>query len=197
MGHIVTNLVDRSHFVEDMQSVLDTLIPKECEVKTLKDKHYTMRINPYRTLDNVIEGLVITFVDITDRIKSQEALKKSNEEKRLAVIVEDSKDAIVVHDLKGRILAWNPAAVKIYGWTEEEALQLNMIDRIPQQNRTEELIELDQLTKSEILKTHQTKRINKAGEEVPVWITATALHNERGQIYGISSIEGYAISKRL
>ncbi len=64
LGHIVTNLVDRSHFVEDMQSVLDTLIPKECEVKTLKDKHYTMRINPYRTLDNVIEGLVITFVDI-------------------------------------------------------------------------------------------------------------------------------------
>ena len=46
--------------------MLDTLIPKEVEVQTTEGKWFTMRIQPYRTLDNVIEGAVITFVDITE-----------------------------------------------------------------------------------------------------------------------------------
>lgn len=64
VGHIVSNLVGYDRLVEDAQDVLNTLIPKETEVKTLKDDWYIMRIMPYRTIDNVIEGVVITFVRI-------------------------------------------------------------------------------------------------------------------------------------
>ena len=62
-----------SSLVADVQSVLATLIPKELEVQTAEGKWYTMRILPYRTLDNVIEGAVLTFVDITEMKKSHGA----------------------------------------------------------------------------------------------------------------------------
>ena len=77
VGHIVSNLVGYDRLVADVQAVLDTLIPKEVEVQTAEGKWYTMRIQPYRTLDNVIEGAVITFFDITEIKRTEEALRRS------------------------------------------------------------------------------------------------------------------------
>lgn len=79
VGHIVSNLVGYNSLVEDVQAVLDTLIPKDVDVQTQDGKYYTMRILPYRTLDNVIEGAVITFVDITETVRTREALREANE----------------------------------------------------------------------------------------------------------------------
>ncbi len=126
VGHIVSNLVGYDRLVTDTQSVLNTLIPKEVEVRTTGGKCFTMRIQPYRTLDNVIEGAVISFVDITEMKQTKEALRKANEMLRLAVVVRDAHDAITVQDMDGRILAWNPAAVRMYGWSEAEALMMNV-----------------------------------------------------------------------
>ena len=137
VGHIVSNLVGYDRLVADAQAVLDTLIPKEVEVQTTEGKWYTMRIQPYRTLDNVIEGAVITFVDITEMKQAREALRKANDLLRLAVVVRDAHDAITVQDLDGRILAWNPGAVRMYGWSEAEALAMNVRDRIPEELREE------------------------------------------------------------
>ena len=79
VGHIVSNLVGYDRLVADAQAVLDTLIPKEVDVQTTEGMWYTMRIQPYRTLDNVIEGAVLTFADITSARKTQEALRESEE----------------------------------------------------------------------------------------------------------------------
>jgi two-component system CheB/CheR fusion protein len=65
LDHVVSNLVGYDHLVADVHTVLDTLVPKENEVQTTEGKWYTLRIQLYRTLDNVIEGAVITFVDIS------------------------------------------------------------------------------------------------------------------------------------
>ena len=75
VGHTVTNLVGYENLVADTRAVLDTLVPKEVEVQTLDGRWYTMHIRPYRTLENVIEGAVITFVDITEARKSRETLR--------------------------------------------------------------------------------------------------------------------------
>ncbi|MBF0230459.1 MAG: PAS domain-containing protein [Desulfamplus sp.] len=64
VGHVVSNLVGYDRLVPDIQSVLDTLIPKEVEVETTEGGRYIMRILPYRTLENVIEGAVITFTGV-------------------------------------------------------------------------------------------------------------------------------------
>ncbi len=80
VGHIVSNLIGYDRLIKDVQTVLDTLVPQEMDVQTAEDKWYTMRILPYRTLDNIIEGAVLTFVDITQEKKNQEALKTAQEE---------------------------------------------------------------------------------------------------------------------
>src|ERR1041384_7568456 len=56
LGHIVANLMGYDRLVADVQSVLDTLAPKELEVRTSTGAWYLLRIRPYRTSENVIEG---------------------------------------------------------------------------------------------------------------------------------------------
>jgi two-component system CheB/CheR fusion protein len=187
--HIVSNLIGYNNLQVDIKSVLDTLIPKEVEVKTISDQWYTMHIQPYRTLDNVIEGAVITFVDITDMKNTRESLRKANELVRLAVVVRDSHDAITVQDMTGRIIAWNPGAVRMYGWSEEEALLMNTHDRIPNSQYKEEINVISQLANSQVLEPYKTKRIAKDGTIYDVMLISTALIDENGKMYAISTTE--------
>ena len=99
LSHMVSNLVGYERLPEDTRTVLDTLIPKEIEVQAKEGSWYILRIRPYRTLSNVIEGLVLTFVDITGPRRAQEALHKANDLLRLAVAGRDSGDAQAVQAL--------------------------------------------------------------------------------------------------
>ncbi len=189
VAHLVSNLVDYPSLVADTQAVLDTLIAKELDVLTTAGHWYSMRINPYRTLDNVIEGAVISFVDITETVHIRDALRKANNLLRLAVVVRDAHDAIAVQDLEGRILAWNPGAVRIYGWSEGEALSMNARERIPPDLRKDALSTILQLGRAKIMAPYHTQRITKDGARVDVCLTATALLNETGEMYAIATTE--------
>ena len=189
VAHTVTNLVAYDGLVADAQGVLDTLVPREVDVQTTGDAWYTMRIQPYRTHDNVIEGAVMTFVDITEMVRTRDALRKANEQLRLAVVVRDAHDAITVQDLEGRILAWNPGAVRMYGWSEAEALAMNVRDRIPLELREKELVKVHQLSQEEVLEPYRTRRIAKDGAVVEVSMTSTALVHETGHMYAIATTE--------
>ena len=196
VGHIVSNLVDYDRLVADTQAVLDTLVPKEIEVQARDGRWYILRIRPYRTLDNVIEGAVITFVDITDSKRAQEMLHAANDLLRLAVVVRDADDAITVQDLDGHILAWNPAAVRMYGWSEAEALTMNVRDLIPESLRQDALTKIDQLRQAEILEPYRTQRRAKDGSAVEISMISTALTNETGLMYAIATTERMTESKR-
>ena len=189
VDHIVSNLVGYHRLAADTHAVLDTLIPREVEVQTTQGRWFTLRIQAYRTLENVIEGAVLTFVDVTEMVKTREALRKANEFLRLAVVVRDANDAITVQDLEGQIIAWNPAAVRMYGWSEAEALAMNVRDRIPQRQQVEALARVLQLSRAEILESLQTQRIAKDGAVVNVSVISTALVNEAGEIYAIATTE--------
>jgi two-component system CheB/CheR fusion protein len=189
VAHIVSNLVGYDNLVADTQAVLSTLILKEITVQTKSGHWYTMRIQPYRTLENVIEGAVISFIDITETVRTRDALHKANELLRLAVVVRDAHDAITMQDLKGRTLAWNPAATRIYGWSETEALLMNVRDRIPNAALAREVAAMTQLSQAQILAPYLTERIDKQGVVIPVTITSTALLNDAGEIYAIATTE--------
>jgi two-component system CheB/CheR fusion protein len=189
VGHVVSNLVGYDRLVADVQTVLDTLVRKELEMQTTNGKWYMLRIQPYRTLDNVIEGAVLTFVDITEMKQTQEALRKANELQRLAVVVRDARDAVTLQDLEGRILAWNAGAARLYGWTEAEALVMNVRDRIPEGLREAALAQIRQLSHAEILEPYLTQRITKDGTVLEISMTSTALVNEAGQMYAIATTE--------
>ncbi|MFA6016063.1 MAG: chemotaxis protein CheB [Gallionellaceae bacterium] len=189
VSHIASNLVSYDRLEVDTQAVLDTLVPKELEVQIKQGKWYLMRIQPYRTLDNIIEGAVISFVDITEIVQAREALQKVNEIKRLSVLMRDASDAIIVQDLSGKTTAWNPYATQVYGWSEAEALNMNLLERIPTDRRKGELATLQALIQANTLQPHQTQRLNKDGKVLDICLTATALLDENGQIYAIATLE--------
>ncbi|SLM31643.1 CheR methyltransferase, SAM binding domain protein [Desulfamplus magnetovallimortis] len=75
LKHVVNNLkYDR--MIQDVKDVLDKLIPKEVEVKTINDQWFKMRIMPYRTTDNRIEGAVLTFFDINEQKRMLKEIQK-------------------------------------------------------------------------------------------------------------------------
>ncbi len=189
VGHIVSNLVDYDNMVADTQAVLDTLIPKKLDLQTKAGKWYTMSIQPYRTLENVIEGAVINFFDITEAKEAQVALRKANDQHRLAIVLSDAYDAITAQDLDGRILAWNPAAEKMFGWSESEALQMNVRELIPEERWEQELSRIQQLSRAETLEPYHTQRVTKDGTVLDIYMTSTAVLDGAGKIYAITTTE--------
>src|SRR5262249_42274409 len=61
--------------IQDARKVLSDLAPIRCEIRSRNNQWYDMRMRPYRTVDNKIDGIVITFVDITERRHMEEALR--------------------------------------------------------------------------------------------------------------------------
>ena len=189
VGQIVSNLIGYDRLMEDVQRVLDTLVPSEIEVQNREGRWFVLRIRPYRTLENVIEGAVITFFDVTDLHQGREALREAQTLRRLAAIMTDSRDAIVVQDLQGRILSWNPAATRLYGWSEAEALAMNIRQMIPQAGQDEALSVLQKLARAEVLEPYRMERLAKDGSIVRVLVTATALIDESQQVYAVATTE--------
>ena len=189
VAHIVSNLVGYDQLLTDASVVLDTLTPKETQVQTLAGRWFTLRMRPYRTLENVIEGVVITFEDITEIKRVESELRSAHELVRLAVVVRDAHDAITVQNLEGRTLAWNPGAVRMYGWSEAQALEMNIHDRVPPNRQEDSMAKLLQLSRSEILEPYAAQRLAQSGAVLNVWITSTALMNAAGHMYAIATTE--------
>ena len=187
VGHIASNLAGYDRLVPDVQEVLDSLVPKEIEVQTHTGAWFLLGIRPYRTLENVIEGAVVTFVDITQMKKAQVELRETL--RRMAVVVRDSRDAITVQDLGGRILAWNPEAERMYGWSEQQALKMAIFDMIPADRRAEALESVKRLSHAGALAPFRMQRLAKDGRIVEVWVSATPLVNEAGKVYAIATTE--------
>ena len=83
IGRPITELVNNLNYSsldELSHQVLNTLIPKETEVTSTENKWYRIRIMPYRTLDDRIDGLVLTFTDITKSKKLELELKNAYDE---------------------------------------------------------------------------------------------------------------------
>ena len=189
VAHLVCNLAGYDQLVADAQSVLDTLEPKHVDVMTRTGAWYAMQIQPYRTVENTIEGVVVTFVEISETVKIREGLRRANDLLRLAVVVRDSRDALTVHELSGRMLAWNPGAVALYGWSEAEALSLNLRDRIPPSEREAESRRIARLCAGELLEPYTSYRLNKSGDSLEVTITSSPLRESAGKISAIASTE--------
>ena len=79
VAHLVPNLVGYDCLVADVQAVLNTLAPTEREVQTTPGKWFLLRILPYRTTENAIEGAVLSFVDITGRKRMEDVVRRSEQ----------------------------------------------------------------------------------------------------------------------
>jgi PAS domain S-box-containing protein len=109
--------------------------------------------------------------------------------RRLATVVRDSNDAITIQDFDGRITAWNRGAERMYGYSEEEALLLN-IERLTAPGKVAEQADFTRrLVAGEIVTSFETQRLTKDGRVLDVWMTVTKLLDDEGRPVGIASTE--------
>lgn len=114
---------------------------------------------------------------------------KEAELKRLAVVVRDSNDAITLQDMNGNITAWNRGAERMYGYTEGEALCMNISQLVPleQQSLTKHLWE--RIKKGKKSDSFETRRLTKDGRVLEIWFTATPIVDSGGIVKAVATTE--------
>lgn len=167
----------------DAHKVLERLTPIDKHVWTEQGQHYLRRILPYRTMDNQIEGVVVSFVDITPQVVADMELK------RAAELLKDSSVAILIKDLKGKITAWSHGAERMYGYTEAEALKMNALNLIPRPLRRKAQSITTQIARGRDIETIETQRVTKDGQLLDIALTAAPLTDRRGKVIGIIATE--------
>ena len=100
----ITNKLEYANLLDDAKTVLDKLTLVEREVTTSDKRYYMMRLLPYRTADDRINGVVITFFDITRRKESEEALRQSEEKYRIQLEKEVEERTVELRESKERYL---------------------------------------------------------------------------------------------
>ncbi|MGH6648251.1 CheR family methyltransferase [Aquabacterium sp.] len=124
MGRPLLDINHRLNYqdlVDDAAEVVRSLLAKEREVSSNDGRWYMVRLLPYRTNEDRIDGAVLTFIDITSRREAEERLRLG--EQRMQLVAESTRDhAIITTDVAGRIKTWNTGAERLFGYQEEQAI---------------------------------------------------------------------------
>lgn len=103
-----TGMINFPELLVDVEKVLDKLAPVERELfDPERQFHYLVRVLPYRTMEDVIDGVVVTFIDITDRKRMEEQTF------HLASFPRLNPNPVMEIDLDGTIVYFNPAVREI------------------------------------------------------------------------------------
>jgi two-component system, chemotaxis family, CheB/CheR fusion protein len=123
LSDITTHLAYPDLF-KDLQQVVDELRTCDRECQT-RDGHWVqVRLRPYRTMDDRIEGVVVTLQDITARRIAQEQVAKSEE--RLRLLIERATEyAIFTMDDHGVIDSWNAGAQRMFQYQPNEVIGMS------------------------------------------------------------------------
>jgi len=170
-------------FQQDVERALRTLSPQEKQVQTSDGCWWNLRITLYRTLADRIEGVVLTFTDVT---RSRQADEQA---RWLAAVLLDSNDAVIVHDFDGKISAWNHGAEQMFGYSQAEALKMNAQQMIPEEWLAKVRAYWERLRQGERVDSWEAQRRTKAGRILDIWATATVLKDESGRPVSIAKTE--------
>ena len=97
------------------------------------------------------------------------------ENQRLALIAQQTADAMIIHDLNGNISFWNPAAQRIFGYTSKEIIGKSANLLSPRELASDLAHTLEVITAGQSIDNHITQRISKSGQVIDVSISAAPL----------------------
>jgi PAS domain S-box-containing protein len=174
------------------QLLIRDLKPHEAEFEIEKlDGFFIVKVTPILDGQGDLIGSLHVIQDITER------KRLGNLRSRLASIVEYSEDPIIGEDLNGTITSWNPAAEKMYGYSEEEMIGKSISQIIPQDQTDDLTYILDKIKKGEYIKHYETIRQRKDGKIIDVALTISPLFSS-DKIVGASIIaRDITLRKRL
>jgi two-component system CheB/CheR fusion protein len=177
--HIVHNLLHYETLIRDAQEVLHTLGSKEAEVQTTSGNWYSMRILPYRTVHNVIEGIVVTFVDINDRKQAMTKLEESEERYRsigelIAGIWNCSPD--------GRLTYMSKRFLSRMGMTEEDVQEFRWIQQMKLEGAEKLLSDWENCIVKDRVWSHRYSIQDKSGKKRDLLARAAPVKGEDGHV---------------
>ena len=123
VGRPLSDIVSELHYPElcdDAQEVLRTLVFSEKQIAARGQRWFGVRIMPYRTLENRIDGVVMTFTEITAAKQQEARLRQS--ETLLRALVRAEPSILVWLSPEGLILEFNPVAERLLGRRRKEVL---------------------------------------------------------------------------
>jgi len=127
-------------------------------------------------------GVTFTALDITVRKQAEEALQES--EGKYRTVLEANPDAVVVYDIKGNVIYFNPAFTRIFGWTLEERIGNKMDIFVPEEAWRETKMMIKKVLAGERFSGIETHRYNQKGEIIPVSISGAIYKDQNGKPSG-------------
>jgi two-component system CheB/CheR fusion protein len=120
----ITHRLAYPELIQDIERVFETLQPVEREVwsRSSDDSQcYIARLLPYRTAENRIKGIVLSFINISKRKAVEENLRAS--EQRMRLIAACTRDyAIITMDMDGIVTSWNSGGQRLFGYSEADVI---------------------------------------------------------------------------
>lgn len=179
VGRPITDLVSDLVYpdlVDDAIEVLKTLVFIKKQIPTKDQRWYSIRIMPYRTFEDRIDGLVITFFNITD-LKQMEAKLHENEQMH-RLILNSSSDVIIKLSSDWKIAEFNPEAEKFFGKPYKEVINRNFIQlMVPETLQKKAEKDLHKMLKDKVETRYKTEVVAANGKQTDVDWSVSILHN--------------------
>lgn len=115
--------------------------------------------------------------------------KAQENQEKLVAILYDSNDAIIIQNLKGKILLWNKGAEEIYGYKEKQAVGMNILKIIPKSKVKEAADFVKKLSQGKFVKSFETERITKDGKIVEIVLTSSVIKAGKEKLISIITTE--------
>ena len=161
----------------DALEVLRTLVYIQKQIPTKDGRWFSIRIMPYRTFDDRIDGLVITFVNNSDMKHLEGELLETEQMHRL--ILNSSSDVIIRLSTEWKVLEFNPEAEKFFGKKHKAVINQNYISLfVPEKKQIKAEHDLNEILQQGVNSSYKMQ-VHAAGVEMPVveWSVHVLLNN--------------------
>ena len=129
-----------------------------------------------------VTGVALIYRDISERKRAEV------ERGQLAAIVENSDDAIASRDLERRILTWNAAAERLFGYSAAEVIGRNISLIIPPDQEAQAALNCALLASGQTISAYDAVRLTKDGRRIDVSVTQSPIKDAGGKMIGVSLI---------
>jgi len=120
--------------------------------------------------------------NITDRRQTEEALRESEEKYR--TVLDGNPDPVIAYDIEGKVMYFNSAFVRVFGWTLDDRLGRKMDFFVPEEAWPETRMMIDKVLAGERFSNVETRRYTKEGEIIPVSISGAVYMGQDGNPLG-------------
>lgn len=132
--------------------------------------------------------LIVQHRNITSRkIEREEVEAAFVQSNAMTALIATTNDAVISYDLEGRIVTWNPAAQKLYGYSRDEAIGQPLEILYPE-NWPKRVSEYRDEILSGVLEDFEAARVAKDGTVREVWISCAPIRSLDGEVIAISNI---------